>query len=741
MPERNWKQRMRRRMLIRIAIFLLILGLVAGAIWVFVLPYRDAQSHMPLGENMTLRHISGEEVELAWPAAEITDYYLVEVLHQVEVENKKGEMELQLQTIHTEEVTGATTCVLRGLPWDEELTVRVNTMVGYEFPGEDKVRPGDDPLEITLKLQPPVVTDVAWEPDTDAESITVTFDMEPGDKARLWYQDEQEQWQLLRTLETCQTIVTFGEQGDLPVLEHGKQCYFKLDAYREQTGSVYYSLEADPFFVLREDLLDRDLWVELTEAGDNVYSFHWNETKGEYYELQRRGSDESEWTTICTVSQTGERTYTTEHMKAFRDYDFRVVAQGGQATPGEFAAFSENIHIRTREAVMFSTIWPIKELEVYSDPAMTESVGKVAGGTTLCVVEKHDASFGIRWENGTTCYIDSNYVLSVLAVLLAFVLVVSLATMLLQPKYMTDLVEGSFISQYYREAGDHDVVFIGDCEVYANFSPMELYRQRGITAYVRGTSQQLIWQSYHILEETFRYETPKVIVWNVNAMRYSEPVSEAYNRLTIDRMRWSREKVDIILASMTEEESFLSYVFPILRYHSRFDKLTEEDFTYFFREKDNTFQGYQMNKGVEPVGALPRKRPLPNYDFGENCWDYLDKMRQLCQRNGAELVLIKAPSVYPYWYDEYDAQIEAYAQEHGLAFYNFLDYVDEIGIDYSADTYDAGLHMNLRGATKLSAFFANILAEEHGLVDHRNNPKLSAIYNEKLRIYEEECEK
>ena len=72
--------------------------------------------------------------------------------------------------------------------------------------------------------------------------------------------------------------------------------------------------------------------------------------------------------------------------------------------------------------------------------------------------------------------------LSCTAVVLAFLLLLSLATMLLQPKYMTDLVEGSMIGQYYDEAGSHDVIFIGDCEVYANFTPKELYRNQGITA-------------------------------------------------------------------------------------------------------------------------------------------------------------------------------------------------------------------------------------------------------------------
>lgn len=328
-------------------------------------------------------------------------------------------------------------------------------------------------------------------------------------------------------------------------------------------------------------------------------------------------------------------------------------------------------------------------------------------------------------------------VLPVLAVLVAFAAILVLVTRLLEPKYMTDLEEGSFISQYYDEAGGHDVIFIGDCEVYANFSPAELYRQRGITAYVRGTSQQLVWQSYYVLKETLRYETPKVVVFNVNAMRYSEPVSEAYHRLTIDQMRWSAEKVGMITASMTEEENFLSYVFPIMRYHARFDELTAEDLEYFFKTKKNTFNGYQMNTSVVPLEHLPAMRPLPDYTFGDVCYEYLEKMTDLCKEKGIELILIKAPSQYPHWYDEYDSQIAEFAQEHGLAYYNLKLHEEAIGLDFSTDTYDAGLHLNLSGATKLSDYFADVLADAHGCGDHRGNPEIAAAYAELLERYDE----
>lgn len=329
-------------------------------------------------------------------------------------------------------------------------------------------------------------------------------------------------------------------------------------------------------------------------------------------------------------------------------------------------------------------------------------------------------------------------VLSVIAVLMVFLAVFCLATQLLTPKYMESLVEGSMISQYYRESGGHDVIFIGDCEVYANYSPMELYRTHGITSYIRGTSQQLIWQSYYVLKETLRYETPRAVVFNVNAMRYGEPVKEAFNRLTIDQMRWSAEKIGMIRASMTEEETFASYVFPILRYHSRFDELTKEDFEYLFKVKDNTYNGYLVNKNIKPAGTLPAKRPLADYRFADVCYEYLDRITELCKEKGVELILVKAPSLYPYWYEQYDEQMAEYARENSLAYYNFTAYIEDIGLDFQVDTYDAGLHLNHTGAEKLSRYFGQILAENHGIPDRRNDPDVAAVYDEKLKRYDAE---
>lgn len=192
---------------------------------------------------------------------------------------------------------------------------------------------------------------------------------------------------------------------------------------------------------------------------------------------------------------------------------------------------------------------------------------------------------------------------------------------------MSGVLEGAMTQEYYNEENPHDVIFVGDCEVYENFSPVTMWEGKGITSYIRGSAQQLIWQSYYLLEEVFERESPKVVVYNVQSMKYDTPQSEAYNRMTLDGMPLSKHKLDAIKASMTEDEDMVSYLIPFLRYHSRWSELTDADFEYAFRRDPVTIAGYLMRADVEPMTKLPTAPVLDDYTIGDTCWEYLDKCR------------------------------------------------------------------------------------------------------------------
>ncbi len=333
-------------------------------------------------------------------------------------------------------------------------------------------------------------------------------------------------------------------------------------------------------------------------------------------------------------------------------------------------------------------------------------------------------------------------VLIALAAVAVLVLSLWLLQRLLVPKYISSSEEGLLVKEYYSYAGCNDVLFVGDCEVYSNFSTVKMWTEYGITSAMRGSPQQLIWHSYYMIEDTLRYETPKVVVYNVLSMKYGEPQKEAYNRLALDGMEWSPVKRQAIRASMMSDESMLSYVFPILRYHSRWSELKAEDVKYMFKTKQLSHNGYVMRVDVKPVpNRLPVAKPLKDDEikFADMCWEYLDKMRTLCESKGIKLVLIKAPTVEPHWYDEWEAQIVEYADKYGLDYVNFLkeDVLTATGLDYSTDTFDAGQHMNLSGAEKLAVWFGAYLRDNAGLEDHRGDNDLAAKWQSKIDYYEE----
>ena len=328
----------------------------------------------------------------------------------------------------------------------------------------------------------------------------------------------------------------------------------------------------------------------------------------------------------------------------------------------------------------------------------------------------------------------STKIITALVLLVLSVAILWFVQRLLMPKYQRGVIEGSFTEEYYKEKVPHDVIFFGDCDAYESYSPIKMYEEYGISAYIRGSGEQYICQTYYLLKDVLRTETPKVVVLSIHNMQHDVPRKEAYNRMTLDGMRWSKDKVDAINVSMTEGETFASYVFPILRYHDRWNELTKTDFEHVFTKDITSHNGYYMRCDVMPQGKMPPMMPLIDREFGENAMYYLDQIRILCDQNNIELLLVRAPIEYG-WYEQWDQNIENYAAQYGLTYINFCDYTEEIGLDMSQDTYDGGFHLNLYGAEKLSVYFGQYLVDNYDLTDYRTVPEVAAEYEKDIQFY------
>ena len=208
--------------------------------------------------------------------------------------------------------------------------------------------------------------------------------------------------------------------------------------------------------------------------------------------------------------------------------------------------------------------------------------------------------------------------------------------------------------------------------------------------------------------------------------------------MAIDGMRFSSDKIEAARASMMKDEQMPEYIFPLLRYHDRITQLTGEDLTYLLYRPTLTYNGYYMVTDVKPVTVAPEEEPLTESEFGEKACEYLDKIRNLCENEGIELVLYKAPSLYPYWHEEWEKQVKDYAKKYQLRYYNLLE--AEIGLDYSTDTYDAGMHFNVYGAEKIADYIGGRLQDECGLKSRRGEQRLEKYWGELVEKYRRQKE-
>lgn len=325
-------------------------------------------------------------------------------------------------------------------------------------------------------------------------------------------------------------------------------------------------------------------------------------------------------------------------------------------------------------------------------------------------------------------------IVKIIAVILAFVLL----NLLFMPKYIEKNTDGRIMAEYYREKTGIDVIFIGSSTVQAGISPMTLYKEYGITAYDRSNSSQVIPISYAVVEDSIMRNKPELVVMDVGFLYQPDDyVDEGSSRKSLDSMKWSKYKSDCIKAVMDPTEHYIDYVFPILRFHSRWNDLSMEDFKYWLYKPTVTYNGQMLQ--FEKVSEDTEYNPYMLEEgvvATERTMDYLQKIADTCNRNNVQLLLIKLPMVRGNWNDAIDSQMADFAADNGLNYVNYIEDFNEIGLDYSE--FSDGQHLNSFGAEKFTKYLGKYIIENYSTNDRRNDSEYKIVFEEKLNKYEEE---
>ena len=245
--------------------------------------------------------------------------------------------------------------------------------------------------------------------------------------------------------------------------------------------------------------------------------------------------------------------------------------------------------------------------------------------------------------------------------------------------------------------------------------------------------------AYYKLKETLKYQNPKVIVLEVNSFFDYGSTEEAYRRV-IDNWKFDTVKLETIFDKNIKLENKLSYLFPILRYHSRWNELETNDFRKLTNEyKAISYKGFPMivskNAYKGDINYMKDNGKIAN--ISEKNIEYIDKIITLCNKKNIKILMAELPSPLVWSLDKNKATIEL-ANKYGLEFIDFNILQEEIKLNWENDTYDKGRHLNIYGAEKVSKYIGKILSEKYNLPNHKEDSNVKDDWNETAKNYEEE---
>ncbi len=276
----------------------------------------------------------------------------------------------------------------------------------------------------------------------------------------------------------------------------------------------------------------------------------------------------------------------------------------------------------------------------------------------------------------------------------------------------------SYKGFYDLEDDTVDVLFLGSSHAYSSFLPQALYDEYGLTSYNLGMGNQNLVLNYFWLKEALKYQKPKVVVLEAVYAFFHDPITVGFmdsaNQKSLNYMRWSLNRLEAIHALCEIEPEGYSYgdFLPVFRYHDRWKELHEEDFTVDEIEKNSSLKGFSPSfrhycgiTDFEPFDIDPTLDPdsvgVESEAMEPAMLEYMDKIRERCEKEGIRLVLTVTPNT-----ESTIAQyvsLRQYADEHGLEYYDF-DLAGEfaaMGYDFPKNNADEE-HPNFWGAQKVT---------------------------------------
>ena len=266
-----------------------------------------------------------------------------------------------------------------------------------------------------------------------------------------------------------------------------------------------------------------------------------------------------------------------------------------------------------------------------------------------------------------------------------------------------------------REPKDSlDVIIVGDSLTYSSVSPLQLWKAHGFTSYVCGQWGQKIIETEDMLKTALRKQKPRVVILETDVLFRAQMDARHLN--------------DGI-------ETGLKYYMPVFRGHDIWKFLVMKK-----EYKLENYKGFVLRTDVKPYEKGDyMKKNKKEVKLQDTVLTHMENIINLCEKSGAELVLLGTPSPLNYSYSR-SKSVSEYAREKSLVWLDMNYLLKEIGINWKTDSLDEGDHLNFSGAEKVTKYLGKYLSDKYKLPDHRGDSAYASWTKESL-VYEEKAAK
>ena len=281
---------------------------------------------------------------------------------------------------------------------------------------------------------------------------------------------------------------------------------------------------------------------------------------------------------------------------------------------------------------------------------------------------------------------------------------------------------------YAERKNSLDMVYIGGSAAFVYYSPIDAYKNYGISSYdyaVDGIQAEFY---PTMVKELLKTQKPKVVVIDarvfLRGFKYNIDRVKLINKIVPKYLKQGTLTYHLDLGLYHTEESMPSF---IKTFNIIFDKNKNLNKGFYLVPKAMNIYKYDRDTKEELKIASESERLL------NELLDYLEK------RNVKALFVVS-----PYQQIKREKMqfnyIEKIVKSRNQDFLDSNDYIDQMKLDFTYDFYN-GSHVNIYGAEKYTKFLSEYLIKKYSLPDRRKERKYQKDFNFLIPKWKENVEK